>query len=125
MLTLHEAIGAASASCLEGFVAAAKRKLSELPDGQQGKKQRRLLNGTVRELERAVHAQKEASLGQHSHLVMRRRVLLSFCGRALSLHSWQVWSGAHAWCHYPQASEVLRSCPMLWHSCFGSWKARW
>ena len=63
-LTLREAaIGAASASCLEGFVAAAKRKLTQVPDGEQGKKQRRLLNGTVRELERAVHAQKEAARG--------------------------------------------------------------
>ena len=44
-------------------MAAAKRKLTQVPDGEQGKKQRRLLNGTVRELERAVLAQKEAAPG--------------------------------------------------------------
>ena len=44
-------------------MAAAKRKLTQVPDGEEGKKQRRHLNGTLRELERAVLARKEAAPG--------------------------------------------------------------
>ena len=61
-------------------MAAAKRKLTQVPDGEQGKKQRRLLNGTVLR-----HWRSTSLLGRASgdcNLVVRDLVVLTHAGMA-------------------------------------------